>query len=132
MPVRQTRALPDEGVARPERAGDAGRRPGAVRRGGYPRTPERLLYRDEPILLAMNERFSPLAPAVDAPPTAPPERRQLLEWSMLVDEVGTGDRGTIATYSSPDWLSANRSAAGPTRTARLAARRGAVARAGGA
>jgi hypothetical protein len=79
----------------------------------YPRSPERLLYRDEPILLAMNERFSPLAPAVDAPPTAPPERRQLLEWSMLVDEVGTGNHGTVATYSSPDWLSANRQQPGP-------------------
>ena len=79
----------------------------------YPRTPERLLYRDEPILLAMNERFSPLAPAVDAPPTAPPERRQLLEWSMLVDRVGAGDRGEIATYSSPDWITANRQQPGP-------------------
>ena len=84
----------------------------------YPRTPERLLYRDEPILLAMNERFSPLAPAVDAPPTAPPERRQLLEWSMLVDQVGAGDRGAIATYSSPDWLTREPAAAGSARAAR--------------
>ncbi len=32
---------------------------------------------------------------------------------MLVDEVGSGGRGTIATYSSPDWLSTNRSQPGP-------------------
>jgi hypothetical protein len=74
----------------------------------YPRRPEQLLYRDEPILLAMNERFAPLAPAVEAPPTAPPERRQLLEWSMLVDRMGAGDQGAVATYSSPDWLTENR------------------------
>ena len=61
----------------------------------------------------MNERFAPFAPAVDAPQTAPPERRQLLQWSMLVDEVGSGVSGTVATYASPDWLSAHRPQPGP-------------------
>jgi hypothetical protein len=79
----------------------------------YPARPDRLLYRDEPILLVMNERFTPLAPAIDAPPTAPPERRQLLEWTMLVDRVGAGDDGDVATYPSPDWLSAHRQQPGP-------------------
>jgi hypothetical protein len=79
----------------------------------YPRRPEQVLYRDEPILLVMNERFAPLAPPVDAPPTAPPERRQLLEWTMLVDEVGNGAAGAVATYPSPDWLTAHRQEPGP-------------------
>ncbi len=79
----------------------------------YPARASQLLYRDEPVLLVMNERFAPLAPAVDAPPTAPPERRQLLEWSMLVDQVGKGAPGAPATHSSPDWLSEHRQQPGP-------------------
>jgi hypothetical protein len=79
----------------------------------YPRRPEQVLYRDEPILLVMNERFAPLAPPVDAPPTAPPERRQLLEWTMVVDEVGSGPPGAVATYPSPDWLTTHRQQPGP-------------------
>jgi hypothetical protein len=79
----------------------------------YPARASQLLYRDEPVLLVMNERFAPLAPAVDAPLTAPPERRQLLEWSMLIDRVGNGTPGASATHSSPDWLSANRQQPGP-------------------
>lgn len=79
----------------------------------YPSRVEQPLYRDEPILLVMNERFAPLAPVVDAPPSAPPERRQLLEWSMLVDRVGVGDRGAVATYPSADWLSTHRQPTGP-------------------
>ena len=113
MPVRQTALFRTKGWPGLNAPATPGGDLAPFVEAAYPRTPERLLYRDEPILLAMNERFSPLAPAVDAPPTAPPERRQLLEWSMLVDQVGAGDRGAIATYSSPDWLSANRSQPGP-------------------
>ena len=113
MPVRQTALFRTKGWPGLNAPATPGGDLAPFVEAAYPRTPERLLYRDEPILLAMNERFSPLAPAVDAPPTAPPERRQLLEWSMLVDRVGAGDRGEIATYSSPDWITANRQQPGP-------------------
>jgi hypothetical protein len=113
VPVRQTALFRTKGWPGLNAPASPGGDLAPFVEAAYPRTPERLLYRDEPILLVMNERFTPLAPAVDAPPSASPERRQLLEWSMLVDEVGTGNRGTVATYSSPDWLTANRQQPGP-------------------
>ncbi len=113
LPVRQTALFRTKGWPGLNEPASPGGDLAPFVEASYPRAPERLLYRDEPILLAMNERFSPLAPAVDAPPTAPPERRQLLEWSLLVDEIGSGNRGAIATYSSPDWISENRQQPGP-------------------
>ena len=135
MPVRQTALFRTKGWPGLNAPATPGGDLAPFVEASYPRTPEQLLYRDEPILLAMNERFAPLAPAVDAPPTAPPERRQLLEWSMLVDEVGAGEHGAVATYSSPDWLTANRQQPGPPgplgarlRRRPLAAARGAQPR----
>ena len=132
MPVRQTalfRTKGQPGLNAPETPG------GDLEpfvEAAYPRTPERLLYRDEPILLVMSERFSPLAPAVDAPPTAPPERRQLLEWSMLVDQ-SRGRRPRLDRDVLERGLAEREPvAAGPAGAARLATRRGAVARAAGA
>ena len=64
-------------------------------------------------MVVMSERFSPLAPVVDAPPDAPPERRQLLQWSLLIDQLGGLVPGAVATYPGADWLSSNRTPPGP-------------------
>jgi len=75
----------------------------------YPR-PGVPLYRDEPIVLAFDDRWSRYA-LVDrvVAPGDPAERQQILEWAMAIDHQ-TGGVPRPITATGPDWILAHRGA----------------------
>ena len=123
MPVRQTALFRTKGRPGLNAPATPGGDLAPFVEAAYPRSPERLLYRDEPILLAMNERFSPLAPggrrAAHGAARAPPAAR-------VVDARRRGRRGRPRhdrDLLEPGLAEREPVAAGSARAARLAARR---------
>lgn len=98
----RTRGLP--GLNRTARVGDEVQ-PYVESR--YPAGPPRFHYRSEPAALAFDERFNILAPT-SADPTLPPERRQVLEWALVAEEVGGAGSARRLSRVAPDWISAHR------------------------
>jgi hypothetical protein len=66
------------------------------------------LYRSEPVALAFTEDISNLLP-VDRVPAAgdPPEKAQLMELVLSVEQVSSTDGAVRLTATSPDWITAH-------------------------
>ena len=78
----------------------------------YP-APGRPLYRSEPVLLALNER-SDIFRIPDPPPlNAPSERRQQIDWVMVVSSIGGGGEATRLSRADADWIVAHRGTVPP-------------------
>lgn len=76
-----------------------------------------LLYRREPLILAMSERWNTFIPIDHTPsPGDPAERQQLLEWALAVDLLDGSGAMEPLSITSPDWIVAHRGTAPPPRT----------------
>jgi hypothetical protein len=83
------------------------------------------LYRSEPVAIAFDERFNVLVP-VDRvlSPTAPPERNQLLEWTLVVERVAGSGEARRLSVTSADWVVIHRGTGGPIRWRPVVSRTG--------
>jgi len=67
------------------------------------------LYREEPVVIAFDDKYSVAVPLASRPPRpASPERDVLLELELTVRPTIARETGTPFTASSPDWLTAHR------------------------
>lgn len=73
------------------------------------------LYRTEPLMVAFNERFDLFA-GLDRPPVPadPPERKQSLDWALIVERVGERGAPERITQTGEDWISAHNTQPPPT------------------
>jgi hypothetical protein len=70
--------------------------------------PGRPLYRAEPLVLALNER-SDIFRLPDTPqPDDPPERKQQVDWVLIVSRVGGSGPAERISRSDADWIVAHR------------------------
>src|SRR5262249_9341746 len=75
--------------------------------------PGRPLYRSEPVLLALNERSDLFRPPDPPHPGDPPERRQQVDWVLVVTRVGGAGPPERISRPDTDWIVAHRGTVPP-------------------
>jgi hypothetical protein len=83
--------------------------------------PGRLLYRNEPVALALNERSEIFRRSETPSPDDPLERRQQVDWVMVVSRVGGSGPAERVSRPDSDWIVAHRGTVAPPSTGHLPA-----------
>jgi hypothetical protein len=77
--------------------------------------PNARLYREEPVVVAFDEKFNVVVPLASRPPRpASPERDVLLELDLSVRPTMARDPATPFTAAAPDWLTSHRTVVPPS------------------